>query len=337
VLPSTGYSSRFPSSTLKEKCQIRYVETHLLKAGKGLKVLSKTRKSELAAHIEKEPDLRKAVAHVLTRLIPPPKHASSSAHQKLAIFRQIAADIRSQKYLVTEESIMDAFVYIQDFNVPKYGDRLKMLVRVPQASSEIIMDKGDGIFGYDEPLQVLAKLAGSSDYSSPTDNSPLHLFREAWDKVSFVKMHIREVELYDGPEFPDIDYEKKWREDAGEEVFREEIAWWETFDKGCTWKDWCDGIHGEHRECRGILLLSMVMLRSSFMLVSGQKLEPRGGDLNESQIEWICVYVKKELPELIRLAEFLSPWAVELYRKGYLGLDDLEVFDSGLDAILEQL
>jgi hypothetical protein len=290
----------------------------------------------MAAHIEKETDLRKAVAQILTHLIRPPIQASS-LYQKLDIFRQIAADIGSDKYLVTEESIMDAFVYIQDFNVHKYGEKLKWLVRFPQVSSQIIMDKGDGIFGYDEPLQVLAKLAGSSDYGSPTDSSPLHLFREAWDKVSFVKMQLREIDLYDGPEVPEIDFEKKWREEAGEEVFREPIDWWVVFDKGCTLKDWCDGFHGEHREYRGILLLLMVVLRSVFTHVPGQKLEPRGTDLNESQIEWIAVYVKKELPELVRLAEFLSPWAVELYCKGYLGLEDLDVFDSGLDALLLQL
>jgi len=211
-----------------------------------------------------------------------------------------------------------------------------MLFRSPQSSSQITMDKGDGIFGYDEPLQVLAKLAGSSDYGSLTDSSPLHLFREAWDKVSFVKMIIRDLDLRDRPEFP-MDHEKKWRGEAGEEVFRENIDWWGTFAEGMAWKDWCNGFHGEHRESRGVLLLLMVVLKSCFTLVSGQKLDPCGGDLNEFQIEWISVYVKKEQPELLRLAEFLSPWAVELYRRGYLCLDYLEVFDSGLDALLESL
>lgn len=331
-----GYSSHYPNSTMKEKRDVRFVERLIRKASRGFNKLSKERQAEFVAYVRRDEALQISIEQILLNVNPLQTYKSEPA-RKLAAFHQVIAEIESGKSHVADETIMAAFKFVKDFNITMYGDRLKRLVRAPQPDSQIIMNKGDGVFGYDEPLQVLAKLGGSSDYGSPTDDSPLYLFREAWDKVSFVKMQIREVQLYNGPGLPDIDFEKKWREETGEELFREDIDWRATFDKGCVWKAWCDGIHGKDRESRGILVLLMVVLVSNFMIAPDQKLEPSGGGLTKAQIEWISVYVKDEMPELVRLAEYLSPWAVKLYRKGYLRVEDQEGFDSGLDAILKDL
>jgi hypothetical protein len=81
----------------------------------------------------------------------------------------------------------------------------------------------------------------------------------------------REINQPGMPEAPIIDIEKKWREEAGEEPWWEEMDWNKTYDKGSIWKEWCERFSGPEIQDRGILLLLMVVLTPDFLEMPGQK------------------------------------------------------------------
>jgi hypothetical protein len=143
-----------------EKRDVRYIEKRLLQIGRRLNKIPEQTRSKLI-HLGKHPAIRKAVQNVNTIYNIIPTFPADSS-RKFAIFRQIAAELGSDDSPTTEASIRAAYKFILDIHIPTYCEKLKKLVKISPLSVGLRVPFRDtGVFGADEPLAVLTRIADS--------------------------------------------------------------------------------------------------------------------------------------------------------------------------------
>jgi hypothetical protein len=98
---------------------------------------------------------------------------------------------------------------------------------------------------------------------------------------------------------------------------------------------WCKLLSGGRLHCHGLLLLLTLLSfnNGSNFFSQYDACDLWGGNQYHHQVHWIGRYAQRYLPELMELTEFLDPWALKLYRMGFLDDEEKNEFCKGLDKL----
>lgn len=87
---------------------------------------------------------------------------------------------------------------------------------------------------------------------------------------------------------------------------------WEATQQGNLWREWQRKLGGKSKGLGVLLLLIVACKRNDFPL-ENDEWNLWGGHLFAYRVAWIGEFVKRHVPNFAKLAEYMDPWAVEVY------------------------